>query len=181
MDRATTGDIIYIGIGTYTSNSYAGVVYIDSVKDLFLSGGWNNEFTSKTGMSTVDGQNTRRGFYSSVGTVTFENFIIQNGYDFGSGGGVDNFHGTMTINNSVIRNNVSDWMGAGIENFGTLTINNTSINNNNAGDQPCCNGTGSGIHNYSGTITVNNSVIFDNSLLSAAEGTAIKNFGTLFL
>jgi uncharacterized repeat protein (TIGR01451 family) len=174
VDKAGSGDTIYVTVGTYTSNSLYSVVYLQYTQNLIISGGWNNQFSGQEGMSTIDGQNSRNGIDSS-GIVTLENLIVQNGFFLvsASGSGVKNDHGIMTINHSIIRNNNSTNWAGGINNFGTLTINDTSILNNDAIAG------GSALLNYDGNVTINNSSIYSNSLINGE--TTIENMATLHI
>jgi PKD domain-containing protein len=130
-------------------------------KSLNLSGGWESTFTSRTGFSTIDGQNAQRGMLVMHGvTVILDRFIIKNGFILDYGGGIFN-DGTLTLNNSSIHSNsIGNYCyGGGIFNqFGnTLTLNNTTVSNNSAG----CNG--GGVFDASGILNLNNSTISNNS------------------
>jgi len=161
-----SGDTILIATGTYASNG-SEVVLLN--KDATLSGGWNETFTSRNGLSTIDGQGVSRGISVLSGIATIENFIIQNGFLSNTGGGILNF-GTLTVNNSTVANNSTDF-GGGITNAGTLTLNNSTVSGNSATIF------GGGILNSGGTVTVNNSTVSGNS--SANSGGGFANSGGL--
>ncbi len=171
------GDTIKITNGMYT-NTGNDVVFID--QDVTLSGGWDASFVSQTGMTTLDGQNTRRGINVNEGIVNIERFIIQNGYNSAQGGGIRN-NAILNIQNSLITNNTSGWMGGGIFSFGTLSLNNSTISHNTAGSGGSGGGGGGAIQNYSGTVTIENSTISGNTIVGAFSGNAISNFGTVIL
>lgn len=195
------GDTIRVQVGTYTGSGNE-VVLLD--KDATLSGGWDAGFTTQTGMSTIDGESSRRGITVNSGvTATIERFVVQNGF-FSQGGGTFN-NGTLTLINSTIISNNSlgafpQGTGGGIFNNydSTLTMNNSTVINNMAGDE------GGGIFN-GGNLTMNNStvsgnnaddnggginndwvgtVILNNNAISgntASSGGGISNAGTLTL
>ncbi len=177
------GDIILVAIGTYTGTG-SEVVLID--KDVTLSGGWDETFTSQTGMSTIDGQNTRRGIYNAgvpnmnYVYITMSYFHIMNGngsINGGYGGGIFNQSGMLTFNNSKVSGNSALDLGGGIfnANSGTMMLTNITVNGNSAGLS------GAGIANF-GTLTLNNSTISDNSMIgNGNNGGGITNEGTLTL
>jgi uncharacterized repeat protein (TIGR01451 family) len=145
--KASSGDTIYVGTGTFTNTIGTEVVLMN--KSVTLSGGWEADFTSRTGMTVIDGNGVHRGLYVNSGVeITVEYFVIENGFaDWG--GGIYN-KGTLAINNSDIRNN----QGGGIYTEGVLTLDSSSITNNT--------GKG-GIYKFLGTIMVNNSTISGNA------------------
>jgi len=124
IGKASSGDIVYVAIGTYTSSTGSEVVLID--KSVTLSGGWEAGFTTQGGMSTVDGERARRGMTVNSGvTVTVDRFSIRNGATDQVGGGLYILQSTVTINSSSINNNT----GGGINiSGGTVTLNNSGIN-----------------------------------------------------
>ena len=174
---AESGDTIKVAIGTYTGS---GTEVVIISKSITLSGGWDASFTTQTGMSTIDGQTTRRGITLSTGTVVVDRFIVQNGYHDNQGGGIINTD-TLTLNNSIVSNNVSDWMGGGIISFGTMTLNNTLVSANIGGTSGSGGGGGGGIQNYSGTLTLNNSTVSQNTLVGGFSGSGIYTSGTVIL
>src|SRR6266487_2075065 len=128
--RASAGDTVDVAEGTYTGTG-SEVVLID--RDIALSGGWDVSFTTQSGISTLDGQDARRGLMVNSGlTAKVEHFALQ--------------HGNVTGN------------GGGINNAGNLTFVDSILNNNTAG-----NGNGSAIYNTdSGVLAVSNSIIHHN-------------------
>lgn len=140
--KASPGDTIYVAVGTYTASTGDEVVLVD--RSITISGGWNSDFTAQIGMSTIDGQKTRRGItISSNLTAVIDYLHIQNGYSVptptngykGRGGGLLNA-GNLTLNNLVLYNNVAQGNsavgdgGGGIYNTGVLTINDSLISEN---------------------------------------------------
>ena len=80
------------------------------------------------------------------------------------GGGVYSELGTMAITNTTISGNTAGYHGGGILNSSPMTITNTTISGNAAGDQ------GGGIHNnYSGELTLNNSIVAQNTARSGSD------------
>lgn len=159
------GDTIKVAIGTYTGTGNE-VVLIE--KDVTLSGGWDTTFASQSGMSTVDGENTRRGITILVASVTVKRFSIQNGSDGYGGSGVYS-DGGLAVEESIIANNNNQ----GIQNGpnGTMLIKNVKITNNF--------GSSAGGVLASGTVTIEDSQITDNSTTDSTNGSAITVYGSL--
>jgi len=147
--KADNGDSISVAEGTYTVNSGNEVVLIN--RNVFLYGGWDSSFTTRTGSSIVDGQNARLGITINAGAFAgLTGFTIQNGSSI-NGGGIYN-KGTLSINESTISGNTATSSGGGILNDGLLTIIETTIDNN----------TGSGIKS-NGIISISNTTVSNNS------------------
>ncbi len=168
------GDTVHVAIGIYAGTGNE-VVLLD--KDITLTGGWDANFTTQSGMSTIDGQGARRGMtVNSSVTANIERFVVQNGYTSNAdGSGIFN-SGVLTLSNSFVTSNmatsVSVSSGGGIFNAGTLTLNNTTINGNTASY-------GGGIFNDGGIQTLNSSEVLDNTVSSAGGG--IANWGGVMI
>ncbi|WP_341530102.1 hypothetical protein WKK05_12875 [Nostoc sp. UHCC 0302] len=128
------------------------------------------------GLTIADGYNSgpTGGDYGGIynqGILSISNSIIK--YNVGYyGGGIYNT-GNLTLKDTSITRNVG-YLGGGIYNEGTLTVSNSSINNNNT----FALGTGGGIYNSSGIVTVDNSTISENG--GGTDGGGIYNsFGIL--
>jgi hypothetical protein len=180
VDKAAWGDMIYVAVGTYTSNSSTGVLYLD--KGLVVSGGWNANFSAQTGKSTLDGENSRRAIAiaylptSDNYFVTIEDFIIQHGYNANSGGaGIAISRAITTINDCIIQYNHSS-EGAGISNSSDNVTINRSVVRGNIATSPGSGGGGGGIYT-NGNLTLNDSVIYDNTVVGIAIGSAILGYG----
>ena len=145
------GDTILVAMGTYTGTGNE-VVLLD--KDATLSGGWDETFTTQSGMTTIDGGGSQRGITVNTGvTANVTRFTIQN--SGGSEGyGVHN-SGTLTLDKVHIHNTIRGILN---NNTGTLTLNNSAITDN--GSIETC---GGGIFNDRGTVTINNSTISGNA------------------
>ncbi|MGC1375068.1 MAG: choice-of-anchor Q domain-containing protein [Anaerolineales bacterium] len=160
IGKATSGDVIHIAIGTYTSSGAGYVVLID--KNITLSGGWDSSFAAQSGMSTIDAQNARMGVWMNSGALitNMDHFIIQNGRTSGGGGPGFTNNGTATISYSSIHDNsdTGSGNGGGIVNLAnsSLTLVNTTVSNNSVGGQ------GGGIYTY-GNLILKNSTISNNS------------------
>ena len=156
IGKAVDGDTVNVAIGTYTATG-TEVVLLD--KSVALLGGWNATFTALTGVSTVDGQASRRGMLVSGTTVSMDRFKVQNGFHSNQGGGIEH-------------------------SAGTLTVSNSTVSSNSAGD-PCCVGTsgGAGIDNAAGTLNLNNSTVSGNTILGVTGyvGSGILNSGDMFV
>jgi hypothetical protein len=167
LGKASAGDTIEVAIGTYTGTG-TEVVLID--KSITLSGGWDANFTTQSGLSTIDGQATRGGIVvSAVGTIaTVDYFKVQNGLSCNAGGIYINYGTTLTLNNALISNNhlTCTGSGGGISNDGTTIINNSIIKDNNPSG---------GISNW-GKLTMNNSTISGN-YSNSSPGGGLQNAG----
>ena len=164
IQKATSGDTIYVGSGVYSSNSGSEVVLVD--KSVVLSGGWDNTFSSQSTASIIDGQGFSRGItINTAQRSTIEYFVIRNGRST-MGGGILN-RGNLTLRRSQVSGNLANELGGGLRNDfdAELTISNTIISDNSAGE-------GGGIFN-NGTMTITNSTINNN--ISTRSGAGISN------
>jgi uncharacterized repeat protein (TIGR01451 family) len=147
IGKANSGDTIYVATGVYTSSTGNEVVLL--TKSLTLSGGWDLNFSSQSGMSTIDARHTGRGMtVNSRGSsdpiivVNVERFVLENGWLRGSpldigGGGILN-QGTLNLDHCSIRNNGNQGCslddnchgGGGILNQGTLNLNHSVVSAN---------------------------------------------------
>jgi len=157
IGKATAGDTINVAVGTYTGSG-TEVVLID--KDITLSGGWDASFTTQSGISSIDGQESRRGMtMNSSVTATVQRFALQNGNVTGNGGGIYNA-GNLTVTNSVISNNIAgSGTGSGVFNAdsGIFALSNSNVSHNGS-DQICFT-----LVNNNGTFAIDNSVIEENT------------------
>lgn len=161
IEKATSGDSIYVEMGVYTSTSGEEVILLD--KDVTLRGGWDSAFVVQAGYTTVNGDNVRRGMAVISGvTAAINRFWFRDG--FGFGGGIFN-QGTLTISNSIVSDNNSNPYGGGILNYypAVLVLNNTTVSGNLATSDATSLGLGGGIYNSSEAVLfLNNSTISDN-------------------
>jgi hypothetical protein len=177
--KASAGDTVYVAVGTYTS--YGDTVTIN--KDIKLSGGWNEIFTTQSGLSTIDGG----GLYQCVTVAEnvnaiIERFKIQNGFYPREGGGIHVRISTLTLMESIIANNTACrdgccCAGGGIYNyFGNVRVFSSTISSNVA------TGDGGGIYSYGGTppatLTIVNSTLLNNRSNNLYGG-GIFSAGTL--
>jgi PASTA domain len=157
IGKATAGDAVRVGMGTYTASGNE-VVLVD--RSVTVEGGWNDAFTSQIGRSTIDGGDIRRGIVVDPATeVTVDSFVVQHGNP-GSGqitaGGVLN-SGTLTLSNSRVVDSYAN-EGAGIANGGTLHLFRSTVSGNESS------GFGGGIVNYeTRTLTIAESTVAQNS------------------
>ncbi len=110
------------------------------------------------------------GIYSSGGTVTLTNSLIQ-----GSMGGALNLAGgELTLNSSTVFSNIDTGEGTcgGIFIAGTLvTLNNSTVTGNVSSTTAASNNKGGGITvSTNGTLTLNNSTVTGNSSLYSGGG-----------
>lgn len=160
IGKASPGDTVNVAVGSYIQSLDSDeVVLLD--KDVNLSGGWDASFTGQTGLSTIDGQESRRGMTVDSGVTSLvEGFIVQNGY----GGGVLNL-GTLIVQNSMISNNA----GWGIRSEGSVPVVllNTTVDQNS----------GFGVEIDAGTANIVNSTLSGNT----GGGISVENDGLLSL
>ena len=96
------GDTVLVGSGVYTGSGDQ-VLLID--KNVNLSGGWDSMFSTQSGFSTIDGQNSRRGIYVNANvTAALDHFTVQNGLATNFGGGIHN-EGILRLDYLSIQNN----------------------------------------------------------------------------
>ncbi|MBI3151029.1 MAG: hypothetical protein HYZ21_02760 [Chloroflexi bacterium] len=176
---SVSGDTIKVATGTYTGTG-SEVVLIE--KDIILSGGWNDGFTLRNGMSTIDAQEARRGIDSRANIIV-DHFIIRNGNVDGEGGGISNRGFTLTLNNSIVTGNTATVHGGGgIWGGPTITINNSTISNNTSFDSVGggVNGPdGGGIYILSGNVSINNTTISGNAVTNASGGGIFNSGGNV--
>lgn len=130
LAKAAAWDFIYVALGTYaSSNSY--VVSID--KDILIFGGWDLQFNSRVGLSTVSGQTSGNGIQvgcplNSI-AVTIDRFLITNSVT-----AIDNCYAYLALNNSIVRDNIPNaggaYQGAAITNNGSLILQYSAVSNN---------------------------------------------------
>ena len=98
------------------------------------------------------------GIRSGPAKLIIKDSLIHNNTS-GSGAGIFIAGGSVVLRNTTISGNIASGLGGGINNLGgSLTSNNVTITNNIAS------GGGGGIHNEAGgTVTLENSILADNS------------------
>lgn len=170
------GDIIIVASGTYTESNI-----IVSKDNLIIRGaGVNETIVQAADLSPPQAPDAGRVFAIDSGSnVTIEQMTIQHGFTVDPGGGILN-EGTLTLNNCQIKNNATGGNGGGISNSddGNLTINNCSMSGNLASQR------GGAIHNFN-LLTLNHSAIYSNTAflggaaLYSASGTITVNNSTL--
>ena len=180
IGKASSTDTIYVTAETYTGS---GTEVVDIYKSITISGGWNVDFTTQSGLTTIDGGNSRGGIDIPSGhTVTLERFAIENGnivlgggiyseadltlnqcelrnnHATDIGGGLYVSVGTVILNDCILDSNSSDGGGGGIfvQEFTTVTLNRTTMTNNNADSS------GGAIAAW-GNIVLNNSTLSGNT------------------
>jgi uncharacterized repeat protein (TIGR01451 family) len=155
IGKATGGDTILIGSGTYTeSNTIA--------KSLTLIGNGAKN-------TLLDGSGANRVLMNNAGiTLTLQNLTVQHGSagSYANGGGIYN-QGRLLISNTHILNNYAGNFGSGIYNDnGYLQIVDSTIANNS---------TRAGIGQWSGTIIITNTTFTGNR--GDAGGGALEAYG----
>jgi hypothetical protein len=159
------GDIVFVATGVYTD---IGAEVVSLFQAAALSGGWDESFTSQSGLSTINGEGVRRGITVNQGVeVVVARFIIKQGSS-ADGGGIF-VNGILTLSNSTINRNTASDEGGGmfIQSGATVILNNSTINNNDANS-------GGGVFIAGGTLLANNSTLSGNT---AGGGGGINNLG----
>jgi len=161
------GDVVNVAIGNYISSDVAVLIFD---KNTTIAGGWNASFTTQSGLSTIDGHNTRLGMLVRNGvTATVDHLLVQNAYN---GPAILN-SGTLTIKNSAVKgNHTSTSIGGGISNTGILVVNNSEISDNTSIY-------GGGINNSGGQVTLNNSTVSANIADFGGGGIYNQSSGTI--
>lgn len=180
LGKAVAGDTINVAEGVYTSEcspTPCNVVIVD--KDIHLSGGWDPSFVTQRGLTTIDGQNSRRGLIVLAGRhAVIDRFATENGFALG-GAGIFSEDGVLTLNECVIRNNdrvASGIAGGGLYVYGgSVTLNGCVISGNGADN-------GGGVYaSGKSTVVISNSAIVSNSASGSGGGIATSYSSTVTL
>jgi hypothetical protein len=168
VDASARYDVIWVKMGTYTLSAE---ITVD--KGVYIYGGFDGSETRleqrdwKTNVTTVDGNDTVRGFYIQE-NVGIDGFTITNGKANQGGGIYVNNVFTVSIANCVFYSNSATDDGGGIyNNQAHLTIENSSFFNNIAADN------GGGIYSYGNSPSITNTLFYDNG---ASGGGGIHNY-----
>src|SRR5512138_1296590 len=176
INSSANGDVIKVAEGTSSGKapgqSNPNVVILN--KGVLLSGGWQGGFSSQTGISIIDGEDTNNGILVTAAAATeVDQFIVQNSRTGSNSGAIYHAGVNLTLKNSTLNNNNAG-RGAGIyvtSNAG-LTLINSTISGNTA------NTSGGGIYVDSGTVNIEYSTIAYNTATSSGGG-IYRNTGTL--
>jgi hypothetical protein len=164
LNNAIPGEGIRVAAGTYDETILIS-------KDIIITGGWDNTFTSRSGKTILDGNKTHQVISIPTGIyAVVEDVNITNGFA-SQGAGISN-RGILTLKNVAIYNNTSTSEGAGIYQYsGRLNLTNVTISNNTAISS------GGGVYVYDGVVDINNSTIYQNvaSNLYTTVGGGLSN------
>ncbi len=118
--------VIYVGAGTYVTNrglNPSGSGLVIGSTNLYFSGGWDNGFISRTGVSELDGQGALLHVvvFQATTNVAFDGFVIRGG-KADTSGTYNDFGGGMILHqpvlclvtNVTVSNNVSYNTGGGV-------------------------------------------------------------------
>jgi CSLREA domain-containing protein len=154
---------------------------LDVTDDLTINGGGTTTTVIQAGTSSINGIDRVLDVYSGV-TVEVNHLWIRHGRTptiagEEDGGGIRTDTTSMLIlNNSYVGSNTADWRGGGIYSRGTLTLDDSIVGFNTADSI----GSGGGIYNVGGTLTLTNSTVANNHALYSGGG--VYNYsGTLTL
>ena len=186
VNNATSGEIINFSSAlngqTITLSPDNGPLTINS--NLTIQGPGAN-------LLTISGGNAVQVFNISSGTVNISAVTVVNGNGV-DGGGISNA-GTLTLSNSTISGNTASSDAGGIFNAGTLTVSNSTLSGNTAvygggifngqnvqnlalaandatvSGNTATGGSGGGIFNMGGTLTLTNTIVAGNSESNAGD------------
>jgi parallel beta-helix repeat protein len=180
LGRAVDGDTIYAAGGTYTGT---GAAVITITKSITLYSGWDGAPSGAvvrdpdTYVTTLDGENGRRGAYISGDiTVTLDGFTITGGDATGlgddipdAGGGVYVVTATITLLNNWVYSNTAPVFGGGLylhESDATLTGNMIYSNTSQGGG---------GLFLYYGDAVLSGNLIYNNTASGGGGGLFLYN------
>jgi hypothetical protein len=128
------------------------------------------------GSLTISGGNAVRvlDLTQATSNITLSGLRVVNGYNTGSGGGIEN-RGTLTVTNCTISSNFAQFGGGGIDNWGPLTLSGSLLSGNST--TPGLGSGGGALYNANATITVSNCTFTGNTSEQGAG--IINNSGTL--
>jgi uncharacterized repeat protein (TIGR01451 family) len=195
INKAASSDIVKVAMGVYLGSGGVSFVFID--RAITLTGGWEDTFVSRVGVSLLSGtrsvaviqtdrntfvnanienfiiQDGNTGVWSGPGTTTLKNVEVRN--NRGAFGGVNGSYGSLRIVNSSVHNNVNytfHGSGGGVVYYlGNLTIINSTISNNRADFS------GGGVSTGETNVNIVNSSIVNNHAVGG-KGGGIYNWGT---
>jgi hypothetical protein len=142
VDQATTGDSIFIAQGNFQAPS------LTITKNVFLSGGWNENFSIQNGISLSETSST------SISHLMIDSLkvVSVDRLDFLGGNNMVYNIGTLRLSNGSFRKGCS-----ALYNTGFLEVTNVTIHSNS-----CLSNSTSGIHNSSGKTVITNVTISNN-------------------
>ena len=158
------GDVIHVSDAVHTEQG------ITVTKDVTIQGEGPGRTIVQAGETS--GSATERVFLIGSGaTATINDLTIRHGHPSEcpmSGGGITN-QGTLTLENVVVRDNVAK-SGGGIVNEGTLTLIRCTVRDNVAEGTSGKRGSGGGIKNVIGALTIVDSTISGNEAYGRGGG-----------
>ena len=177
VNASANGDTVLIADGTYTG---PGNVDIDF-------NGKNITVTSQNGAGTTiidcggSANANHRGFYLHSGetSAVISGLTIQNGYEYGDGGGIYNNSVGVTVQNCIVKGNTAVY-GGGIYSTTTSSTFVMIINCVVTGNTANSNGQGGGLSNFTqntGSIIVTNCTITGNYAPVVSGGTVSSGGG----
>ncbi len=176
-DSTKSGDIIQVRDSTHTE---AGIL-VD--KDVIIQGQGSEQTVVQAHASAEDAED-RVFRIAPNASVAIEGMTIRHGHPGDcpkSGGGILN-EGTLTLEGCVVTENIAS-AGGGLMNNGTLTLIDCAVSDNIAdghgGENSMGKGSGGGIKNMVGALTIINSTISGNRSAYNAGGIKVSCSGTL--
>jgi len=158
------GDVIHVSDAVHTEQG------ITVTKDVTIQGEGPGRTIVQAGETSESA--TERVFLIGGGaTATINDLTIRHGHPSEcpkSGGGITN-QGTLTLENVVVRDNLAK-SGGGIVNEGTLTLIRCTVRDNVAQGTGSKRGSGGGIKNVTGALTVVDSTISGNDAYGRGGG-----------
>jgi pimeloyl-ACP methyl ester carboxylesterase len=176
-DSTQAGDIIQVADSIHTE---AGILV---EKDVIIRG-QGSDHTTLQAHTNAEGAQDRVFRIASDSIVAIEGMTIRHGHPREcprSGGGILN-EGTLTLTDCNVSQNIGS-AGGGLLNNGTMTLVNCTVSDNVAdghgGENAMGKGSGGGIKNMVGALTIINSTISGNRSARNAGGIKVSCSGTL--
>ena len=113
INKAQPGDVIYVTADTYKPTGPTQITTV--TKDLTISGGWDDNYLKKIGLTTLDGNHTARGVTVQPGvTATMSSFSVRNGLSSSVGGGGALVYGKLFATEFEFHDNESTANGGAV-------------------------------------------------------------------
>jgi hypothetical protein len=135
------------------------------------------DFTTISGLTIENGLATDGGGIQNGGTLTVVDCIVANNEATSDGGGIYN-RGTLSFSGTLSDNSAADGGGIYNDSFAGESVNNLTITGTLSGNTATDDG--GGLFNFTGTASLNDATVSDNSVTSASgAGGGVFNIDTV--